>query len=226
MDIYNSVVKKPWGSEYCIYRGENVSIWNLTIEPGKKTSLHCHPNKKTGLILLAGDAQINLIERTFNISGPAKINLQQTIFHQTCNIGDKPLRVIEVETPDNKLDLVRIADDYGRKGDEFEGESEWDPCSSDLFRIGAMLTINEFASFKFTRTKLRADGAVEYLKYHPNCYIILLSDYAFVDKHKNQLCRLGDVLTSDVFETLNKNFELIDNIDVILIWKEQAKSTL
>lgn len=223
MNIYNSVIKKPWGHEYCIYRGEGVSIWNLTINPGEKTSLHCHPNKKTGLILLDGDAKINLIERSFNISGPAKINLQQTIFHQTCNVGETPLRVIEVETPDNKLDLVRIEDDYGRKGDAFESESAWNPTSDDMFKVGSLLTISEYCGFKFARTKLRTDGALEYLKYHPNCYIILLSEYAFTDAHNNKLCKLGDVLTTSVFETMNKNFELIDNIDVILIWKEQAK---
>ena len=61
-DIYKTIINKPWGNEYCIYRYNNLSIWLLKIDPSKKTSLHCHPTKKTGLILLDGNASISLIE--------------------------------------------------------------------------------------------------------------------------------------------------------------------
>jgi len=42
------VVKKPWGHEYVVYRkGNDLSVTLLRINYKKKTSLHCHPNKKT-----------------------------------------------------------------------------------------------------------------------------------------------------------------------------------
>ena len=48
----NKVIKKPWGSEYVVYRFKNLlSVTFLEIKPGKKTSLHCHTNKKTGFIV-------------------------------------------------------------------------------------------------------------------------------------------------------------------------------
>ena len=45
----NKVVYKPWGYEYIIYRDSNrLAITYVKINPGHKTSLHCHPKKKTG----------------------------------------------------------------------------------------------------------------------------------------------------------------------------------
>lgn len=43
-------VKKPWGEEYLLYQNDDVAIWHLYIDPKQKTSLHSHPNKKTGLV--------------------------------------------------------------------------------------------------------------------------------------------------------------------------------
>ena len=51
--FYNKIVKKPWGKEYLIFQNNVVAIWLLSIEPGKNTSLHCHPTKKTGLNKMA-----------------------------------------------------------------------------------------------------------------------------------------------------------------------------
>ena len=113
--INDVIVNKPWGKEHCIYECQNLAIWHLTINPQKKTSLHCHPSKKTALILLNNKAKVNLIERNFELAGLSKIMLRQGMFHQTENISDEPINLIEVETPNNKFDLVRIEDDYGRK---------------------------------------------------------------------------------------------------------------
>ena len=47
----NNVVYKPWGYEYVIYSSANrLAITFLKINSGHKTSLHCHPTKKTGFI--------------------------------------------------------------------------------------------------------------------------------------------------------------------------------
>ena len=43
----NRVVNKPWGYEYVVYRNlNNLSVTLLKINHNKKTSLHCHPQKK------------------------------------------------------------------------------------------------------------------------------------------------------------------------------------
>ena len=57
----NNVVYKPWGYEYVIYNNTNrLAITFLKINSGHKTSLHCHPKKKTGFIILSGKAQVQI----------------------------------------------------------------------------------------------------------------------------------------------------------------------
>ena len=63
----NVIVKKPWGFEYLVYENEHVGIWYLNIDYDKQTSLHSHPNKKTGLIILSGVAEISFLNNKFNL---------------------------------------------------------------------------------------------------------------------------------------------------------------
>ena len=51
----DKLISKPWGSEYVIYRNKKkLSITLVKIKKNKSTSLHCHPKKKTGFIILQG----------------------------------------------------------------------------------------------------------------------------------------------------------------------------
>ena len=54
VDFSNVIIKKPWGYEYLIYQTAKVAITILFIKKGHKTSMHCHLNKKTSLIVLDG----------------------------------------------------------------------------------------------------------------------------------------------------------------------------
>ena len=56
VDYSREIVEKPWGYEYLIFENEHVAIWMLHIVRKRKTSMHCHPNKTTALILLSGNA--------------------------------------------------------------------------------------------------------------------------------------------------------------------------
>ena len=57
----NRVVYKPWGYEYVIYNnGNRLAITLVRIKHGYKTSLHCHPQKKTGFIILSGKALVQI----------------------------------------------------------------------------------------------------------------------------------------------------------------------
>ena len=56
----NKIVKKPWGQEYIIFENGVVAITMLEISKDNGTSLHCHTKKKTGLILLEGEIEVDL----------------------------------------------------------------------------------------------------------------------------------------------------------------------
>ncbi len=48
--------------EYLVFQNESVAVWLLHIKGGAATSLHCHPKKKTGIILLSGEALVSFLD--------------------------------------------------------------------------------------------------------------------------------------------------------------------
>ena len=58
--LYDNRLVKPWGYEYVVYRDRNkLCVTLLSINHNQTTSLHCHPNKKSGFILLKGKHYFN-----------------------------------------------------------------------------------------------------------------------------------------------------------------------
>ena len=90
-----------------VYRYKDIlSVTLLNINPGKSTSLHCHPTKKTGFVLLDGKALIQLglwkSERKIYKS-PTKLMIRTGLFHAIKCVSKKPLLALEFETPINKM---------------------------------------------------------------------------------------------------------------------------
>ena len=57
----NKIILKPWGYEYVIFRNKSkLSITLVNIKYKKSTSLHSHPRKKTGFIILNGNMQVQV----------------------------------------------------------------------------------------------------------------------------------------------------------------------
>ena len=76
-----NVVKKPWGYEYLAYENEHVAIWFLHIKHTHSTSLHCHPKKTTGLVLLDGKAEVSFFNHTNVLSPGDKVMIRKGLFH-------------------------------------------------------------------------------------------------------------------------------------------------
>lgn len=116
------IIKKPWGHEYIIYENDNLAIWYLHINKGHKTSLHCHPNKKTSLIVLNGEAKLSFLSDEFDLTSLKKMIIRPGLFHSTEAITDVDL--LEVEFPKKKSDIVRFKDEYGREKTPYEEKNE------------------------------------------------------------------------------------------------------
>ena len=142
------VVIKPWGYEFLVFENDAVAIWMLHIKKGHATSMHCHPLKKTSLILLSGSAMSNtFMNRRFLRDGDA-IVLERGIFHSTKALTEDGIYVLEIETPPDKVDLVRLEDSYGRSGFGYEGVSEM--RSSNLQEFGYFFLTEEQLSMTHT----------------------------------------------------------------------------
>lgn len=119
-DYSKSVVRKPWGYEYLIFQNEFVAVWILYIQRWFQTSMHCHPNKKTSLTILSGDAICSTIEREVTRRAGDMMLIGKAVFHRTQSISDGGTFVMEIETPVNKRDLIRFKDAYGREHQGYE----------------------------------------------------------------------------------------------------------
>jgi mannose-6-phosphate isomerase-like protein (cupin superfamily) len=123
----NRIVTKPWGEEYVIFKNKNkIAITYLKIKKGQSTSLHCHPQKKTGFLILSGSAKVQLgiyKKNTFIYKPMSILVLRAGLFHKIKASKFKDLYALEIENPYIKKDLIRIEDTYGRKNKDYEGLS-------------------------------------------------------------------------------------------------------
>ena len=117
----NFKVIKPWGTEYTIYKNLTSSTKLLRLKKNKSTSLHCHPIKKTGFILIKGEVSVDLgFYNTKKLTPLSRLMIRPGLFHCTRNINNKEAVILEIETPIDKDDLVRFKDNYGRQDKPYE----------------------------------------------------------------------------------------------------------
>lgn len=135
----NMVVVKPWGYEFLVYQNDQVAVWFLHLEKGHATSMHCHPKKKTALIVLSGQALCNTFYNRNYLYGIDGVVIEPGVFHSTQAISSGGASLIEVETPVDKTDLVRLDDQYGRSGKGYEGLSEMKTEKLDRYGFFSMI---------------------------------------------------------------------------------------
>lgn len=114
------LVKKPWGYEYLMYENAQVALWLLHIRQGQQTSMHCHPIKTTGLVVLEGEAELSFLTDKKIVKAPEKQMIRRGLFHSTRAVSDGGIFMFEIETPNDKSDLVRLSDKYGRASKGYE----------------------------------------------------------------------------------------------------------
>ena len=112
--LSRKIVSKPWGFEYLVYESPEMALWLLHIKGGHSTSLHCHPTKTTGFLLLSGRASLEFIADSKVIEAPNKEMIRRGLFHRTRALSEEGIWVLEAENPNDKEDLVRLDDAYGR----------------------------------------------------------------------------------------------------------------
>jgi len=119
------VVTKPWGYEYLVYQNPHVAVWLLCLQPGKRTSLHKHERKISRLIVVSGELSVEVGGKKRVLSDGQDQIINKGIPHQTENQSPNNAYLIEIEYPNDKFDLVRISDDFGRKGQGYENQSRF-----------------------------------------------------------------------------------------------------
>jgi mannose-6-phosphate isomerase-like protein (cupin superfamily) len=219
----NKVIQKPWGLEYVVLRIKNLlSVTFLEIKPGKKTSLHCHTNKKTGFIVVQGKAKLNLgiVNKTSRTFDPiSKITIHPRLFHSIKCVSKIPMHALEFETPADKNDLVRFDDKYGRINKSYETKF----IKMNKNKLLKFLDIKKFQSQNLKHNKVSYS-----IQTHKNFKKILKEKgktiFAvlggnIVDGKRKKLLKYGDTVTASVLKKFSSFYKIEKNLTLLKVTK-------
>jgi len=219
MPYEETVVKKPWGYEYLAYENEYVGLWYLHIEKGQSTSMHCHPKKNTGLVILNGIGKTSFLNDSFELKAPKKLMIRRGLFHSTSAISEDGIDIFEIEAPKMKHDLVRLSDNYGRSFKPYEGKSEEFKKPDDALWITdplpGIIEKYEFCG-KILTVQYCDDKNVSKLYEDDNNIIIILRG-GFLSNSHDPIAQPGDVISGRTAKILSDNFRLAPSTLVIVI---------
>lgn len=151
-----NIVKKPWGYEYLAYENENVGLWFLHISHNQSTSMHCHPKKTTGLVVLDGEVEISFLADKRQLKSLDKVMIRRGLFHSTKALSEQGALIFEIETPVDKHDLVRLNDLYGRTSKPYEDDAFEELKSKDCLWIQEP-KLGEFNIYQFANSILKVE---------------------------------------------------------------------
>ncbi len=213
----NIIVNKPWGHEYLCYQNEDLAIWLLYIKNKAQTSFHCHPNKNTGFIVLSGEVELSFMRNKNRMTRLDKIHIFRSRFHSTKAISDQGAYVLEIETPEDKRDLVRLEDQYGREEAQYEGKNSEVPKNSSCIWIsepGGNISELLFDGCKiihfYPKTKEELFSQEE-----KDCFVITRG--GIETSAGQQVIWPGDILDGFSLERLLKTFGLVNGTTLIKI---------
>jgi len=216
-DVY---VVKPWGYEYLVYENNDAALWLLYIKNGESTSLHSHPKKTTGLILLNGKAQLDFINDSKIIEAPKKEMFRRGLFHKTTALSEGGLFVLEIETPNEKKDLVRLDDTYGRIKKGYEKEKSFLPKDDDMIWIDESEIIN-FKEFRYRDISffIYKISKIEELELFKDTEIIMFLRgglYKEIDNKKVFITVPGDIGVNNIVKQVAKNMDSFSEDTLVL----------
>ncbi len=113
-------VYRPWGYYQTIDIGPTFQVKHLMVKPGAKLSLQSHDKRAEHWVVVSGSAEVTHGADILNLGPNQSTYIPRGTKHRLANLGDEPLRVIEVQSGNDlgEDDIVRYDDDYGREGNK------------------------------------------------------------------------------------------------------------
>lgn len=220
----DKIVIKPWGYEYVVYREKNdLSVTLLNINYKEKTSLHCHPKKKSGFIVLQGKAlfQLGLWKKRREIkTSCSKRMIARGLFHQITSLSKKGLMALEFETPVDKKDLVRFKDSYGRQRKTYEGKEFTKNIKSEQIKFKKPTILNK-RKYIIGDCKLILEVHKDFKNLTKNTKDTLFAvlNGAVTDNKGNNVLEFGDIVKTIDFKVFSKVFKIKNRLTVLKVNK-------
>jgi mannose-6-phosphate isomerase-like protein (cupin superfamily) len=212
----NNIIQKPWGYEYLVFENSQVALWALFIRKNHQTSMHCHPNKTTALIVLDGECEVNFLSNTNRFKALDKIMIRKGLFHSTKSISENGSIIFEIENPNNKQDLVRLDDNYGRATLPYEGKDCEFPKEADALWIDEEFNLS-FNNFANCNLSIHRPTEVSFFEdFDDNTNFIILNGGLKTDYGIN-IVNPGDIINNSIAKKISKIFKKIDDNTIILL---------
>ena len=214
----DKIVLKPWGYEYTLFRIQNeFRVILVNIKYKKNTSLHCHPSKKTGFIILDGNAKVQLGIYAFNkkIYKPlTTLVLRQGLYHSLKSVSKSGLYALEFEFPGNKDDLLRFKDSYGREKMNYEGKKS--TKLNNFFRFEKLNSEDQSFTFKDKKIEIIQIRKKNDIKKISNLSSICILRGTITNKKKLVAVNAGEIMLGKTLLIFLKKFGL-QNSKTLLI---------
>jgi mannose-6-phosphate isomerase-like protein (cupin superfamily) len=222
----NRIVNKPWGYEYVIYsNSDKLAITLVKINYGHKTSLHCHPQKKTGFIILSGRAQVQIgiykeNKKCFN--SLSRLVFRPGLFHSLKSISKKGLYALEIETPYKKKDLVRFTDNYGRQREEYEGKRFTKILDSKFLKFKNPIQGKQ-NKYDFNNVEITIESKKNFknLKKKDDKSTSAILKGSLVDKKGQNVISYGEIIKTSTLRILSDKFMIKKPLTILRVSKKK-----
>ena len=226
----DKVVYKPWGYEYVVYSNSNrLAITFLKINYGHKTSLHCHPKKKTGFIILSGKAlvQIGIYKENSKTYGSlSRLVFRPGLFHSIKAKSKQGVCALEFETPFKKNDLVRFKDDYGRQAKLYEGKKFTKAIESNFIKFKKpKLGKKQNYNFNNLEILLEVRKNLKNLVKKDDMTTSAILDGKIVDNNGQNVISYGEIVKTSTLRILSDVFKIRKPLTILRVSKKNMNST-
>jgi hypothetical protein len=212
------VLSKKLISSQPLSHNQHAAVWFLYIKYNHATSLHCHPNKTTGLILLDGQAETSFLNNTNKLNPTNKVMIRKGLFHSTKATNERGAWIFEIETPVDKQDLVRFKDSYGREGKPYEDETFEIPKAEDCLWIKDTPEVYNFANCILDVKNIT--DVNEFTNIDDSLNIMFLKGGLLTD-YDQKVAGPGDIVLSSTIKELTEVFKKVDPSTLIMTIKQQ-----
>jgi mannose-1-phosphate guanylyltransferase/mannose-6-phosphate isomerase len=109
-------VFRPWGSYETVDIGDRFQVKHIMVRPGGRLSLQMHHHRAEHWVVVEGTARVTVGDKVSMLKENESTFIPLGEKHRLENPGDKPLRLIEVQSGGylGEDDIVRFEDVYGR----------------------------------------------------------------------------------------------------------------
>ncbi len=220
-DYSEVVIKKPWGYEYLIFQNEIVAVWILYLKPRAQTSMHCHLNKKTSLVVLEGKAVCSTLKEDIERAAGDGLMIEKGVFHQTKTVSERGTFVMEIESPVNKRDLVRLKDNYGREAKGYEMVDKYSFTQNYNYLTLGELEVyynvrKRFGKCTITLEKFRNSEELNEILELDDEDVISVLKGKLLDNDNNTIVDVGDTMTIRDLQ-LAKGLKIDTEYEVLII---------